>query len=647
MSIQVADNFSYLGEKPLDARLKYDSVATMKAMATASLYDGCLAYVVATKKYYTFDSSNDVDETLGKWRELETGGGSGIDNVVEGYLNPSDGGFYENYNPSTQTYSDLITGAADIIYIDKNTNHIFRYNTLSFKYDELEETPQKKTMPPANDYHRNKIYQYTGETTQDFIKGYYYVCSENPSTYLLEWKQINVQPDDNTVIQVTVMPAATSALNGTVYQFIGATAGNYTQGYFYLCTEDTDNPGTYIWIQLDTQPDEDTKIQVSTMPAVTSADEGKIVQFIGDTTGSYVNGYFYKCVEDPDNTGSYIWIQKNIQPDNDTQIQVSTMPSPIAILEDKIVQYVGATDSNYTNGYFYKCVEDTETPGTYKWEAVSVQAGGSGGGTLGKAITAQLDVGGIAVNDSFAVGTSYDDMWDALLNPVFYPTYDAPSATLTYSVSSPMEVGATIAAKTATVGYNAGAIKINGVKKQDRGGAATGYAIATSGADTEYSDSSASSGSFSIPALTRSTKGTLTITGTVSYAQGPQPKDSKGNDYGTPLAAGSATKSTSVTFILPYYYGKTSGTSISDFTGLTKDVTAKGQKAYKFTTNNEHMVIAYDKTYGDLKSILDPNSFEVISGWTKSTLTVGGFDYYVWIANSATTDTNAQFTFKY
>ena len=59
------------------------------------------------------------------------------------------------------------------------------------------------------------------------------------------------------------------------------------------------------------------------------------------------------------------------------------------------------------------------------------------------------------------------------------------------------------------------------------------------------------------------------------------------------------------------------------------------------------MVMAYDSSYGNLSSILDPNSFEVISGWTKSTLTVDGFTYFVYIADAPTTDTNAKFTFKY
>lgn len=79
MAINVADNFSYKGGKPLDNRTKYSTIASMVATPAADLYDGCLAYVTSTKKNYQYDSTNTVDESLGKWRELQTGGsGEGI-----------------------------------------------------------------------------------------------------------------------------------------------------------------------------------------------------------------------------------------------------------------------------------------------------------------------------------------------------------------------------------------------------------------------------------------------------------------------------------------------------------------------------------------------------------------------------------------
>lgn len=577
MAIQVADNFSYQGAKPLDARLKYNTVADMVAVGASTIYDGILAYVVATKTYYTYDSTNDVDVTLGKWRELETGGGA--ENIVEGYFNEADDLFYEE-----STFVTPIAGAPKVIYIDLVNNWTYRYEDPIFlRLDE--------------------------EVSNDVIDGYYYngeFYGNSAHTAQIPHRYNRIYIDVPT---------------NKIYRYTGVTDG-------YVCI----NEGQIT--------------QVTTLPTADVSSAGKIYQYVG-TTGAYTFGYFYACVEDTDNPGTYLWEQINVQPDNDTQIQVETIPTASSTLEDKIVQYVGVTDSTYTNGFFYKCIEDSENPGTYIWEAVSVQEGGSGSGSLSKAITAAIEVGGIDVGDNFAIGTSYDDMWDALLNPTLYPTFTNPSASLSYSADTYYEVGTSIAAKTATASLNRGAITPAYGTSGYRSGAATNYAIATSGADTEYSDSSTSSGSFSVPALTRATKGNIVLTATVSYAAGEQPKDSKGNNYDSPLAAGSKTASKTMQFIQPYYYGKSSTSTVSSFTGLTKSVTAKGQKQFKFTTNNEYMVIAYDSSYGNLSSIIDPNGFETISGWTKSTLTVGGFSYYVYVANSATTDTNAQFTFKY
>lgn len=75
MALTLGDNFSYLGAKPLDGRVKYDTIADMVAMSASTLYDGIIAFCVADGKNYQWKSTNDVDATLGKWREFETGGG--------------------------------------------------------------------------------------------------------------------------------------------------------------------------------------------------------------------------------------------------------------------------------------------------------------------------------------------------------------------------------------------------------------------------------------------------------------------------------------------------------------------------------------------------------------------------------------------
>ena len=328
-------------------------------------------------------------------------------------------------------------------------------------------------------------------------------------------------------------------------------------------------------------------------------------------------------------------------------IQVEELPTPSAALEGVIYEYVGDDDDPLVNGYFYKCVSDGEVTPTYSWEQVNVQPGSSGGGSTTKAITAAVDVGGISTGTTYPIGTDLEDIISDMLEPTLYPSFTAPSASLTYGASTYYAVGATVPSMAATVALNRGSINPAYGTSGYRSGAATNFAIATSGADTEFSDSDTSSGSFTVSALTRSTKGNIVVTGTASYAAGEQPKDSKGGDYDSPLAAGSVTASKTLQFILPYYYGAVNSATISDFTGLTESVTAKGQKTFNYTTNNQYMVFAYDSAYGNLKTILDGNGFDVTGGWTKNTLTVGGFTYNVYISNSPTTDTNAPFTFKY
>ena len=55
-------------------------------------------------------------------------------------------------------------------------------------------------------------------------------------------------------------------------------------------------------------------IQMATLPTASATEEGKIYQFVGTTTGSYTNGYFYKCVSDGGNPATYSWTQVNVQP---------------------------------------------------------------------------------------------------------------------------------------------------------------------------------------------------------------------------------------------------------------------------------------------------------------------------------------------
>lgn len=64
-------------------------------------------------------------------------------------------------------------------------------------------------------------------------------------------------------------------------------------------------------------------------------------------------------------------------------VQVDEMPVASASNVDSIVQFSGETTEDYTNGYFYKC---TYSDGVYSWTQINVQPGGGGAGIEWKTI---------------------------------------------------------------------------------------------------------------------------------------------------------------------------------------------------------------------------------------------------------------------
>lgn len=107
-------------------------------------------------------------------------------------------------------------------------------------------------------------------------------------------------------------------------------------------------------------------------------------------------------------------------------------------------------------------------------------------------------------------------------------------------------------------------------------------------------------------------------------------------------------------FVYPYYVGVCAeGAEINEelVESLTKKVEVKGQKVISFTSDNQCFVFAYPKAHGNLASVLDPNSFEILGSFVKNEITITGLDgtaqaYYVYV-NGASTVTDFNVTFKY
>ena len=208
-----------------------------------------------------------------------------------------------------------------------------------------------------------------------------------------------------------------------------------------------------------------------------------------------------------------------------TKLQVEQLPTASAEEEDNIYQYVGESDPpTLINGYWYQCIEDPEDPGTYIWKEKSMQADADD--KLDAQLTVTETVGGISDGTVYAEGTPFETLFRNLLDPVKNPTLTNPSATIAADVALLQEIGDSISA-TITVTFDRGSITPAYGTSGYRSGAAVDYAL---------NSGSAQAGNTFSETVTASN---YEFVGTVNYSQGEQPKNSIGEDYSSPLSAGS------------------------------------------------------------------------------------------------------------
>lgn len=165
-------------------------------------------------------------------------------------------------------------------------------------------------------------------------------------------------------------------------------------------------------------------------------------------------------------------------------------------------------------------------------------------------------LGGIPAGTTVAQlkNKTFSQLFDELIFPTVNPTFEAPTAALSLkSTSTPtiQEVGTTGASVPVAVsfatGYNPGAIKIAGVKKQNRGG------YLKSNESFIYINNNPANKNFP----TEIPEGSTVYKYRAAYAQGPQPLDSKGNNYQTPLPAGTVDSAAiSIYGVYPYFTNK-------------------------------------------------------------------------------------------
>ena len=100
-------------------------------------------------------------------------------------------------------------------------------------------------------------------------------------------------------------------------------------------------------------------IQYPTMPTANSANVGRIIQYIGTTTTTYIKGYFYECQQI--NSSMYAWIAVNTQEEELlTFDSVPTEGSQNPVTSEGIKSYVDSNIPDVDLSNYYTKAETEE-----------------------------------------------------------------------------------------------------------------------------------------------------------------------------------------------------------------------------------------------------------------------------------------------
>ena len=255
-------------------------------------------------------------------------------------------------------------------------------------------------------------------------------------------------------------------------------------------------------------------------------------------------------------------------------------------------------------------------------------------------------VGGIAKGTTISAleGKTYNEMFDDLLFPTVNPTFTAPSASIAFkSYSSTQEVGATgPTASNFTVGYNAGAITLNGTKQANRGG--------TQDTANSFIYVNGSASNKTLPS--KVTLGSTAFKYRAAFNEGPQPKNNKGGDYSSPLAAGTVDSSAiTLNGTYPWYASTSSATSTNPVVKqslVAWNATAGNMTTGRFKVQPSGTLPQVFKLPRQIKTLQLENAFngqmedvvDITTDYTESTETIniGGTNvtYYVYTYKGST-----------
>ena len=428
------------------------------------------------------------------------------------------------------------------------------------------------------------------------------VCKDDGGLYVYDkaatpsaetGKFVALHTDKVRPIQTTELPAASVDEVNNVYQYLGDDETTYTKGYWYLCKQNAETLD-YEWVRLDTQPD------------------GKVTLEIADTTTEgYLKTYVLKQFEEEIGV---IDIPKDLVVTSGTVTEI-TYDADAATYSDGVDTYtdtdVADEESDYfgyptTAGTFIKLVIANQKAPVFINTKDIVD---EGVGNLTTEYTANVEVGGINVGDTFAVGTSFNDFVEKLIIKYYPPMVSLTSTPENKVVENGEAINVDLTAEVTRRSEDVTGVtfyKDNVVIEEVADVIATGGTYTHSTAGTISTDTT-----FKVVA----TDGQSTGEATVKYV-----------------------------FVDPYYIGTFASDAVITLDAMNKKIETQGAKTFTFTANNEIIVFAQPSAYPELTSIVDGNGFENIDSFNVDTASVLGYRLYS--TKLPVTCTNFKYTFK-
>ena len=288
-----------------------------------------------------------------------------------------------------------------------------------------------------------------------------------------------------------------------------------------------------------------------------------------------------------------------VSPDDSKNVDI-TIPTVTNDLTDELKEaYDSAVEDDHTHANMdtidkFSVSED----GELLFDGKAIEGSGGGEGGTDYTGSAGITVGGIVAGTELK-NISYEKFVDMLINP-----YQKPVISIGLSPNTSVyENGVTTAGITMTANVTKKSKAITEVK----------FYVGNTLVDTK-TDGVEDGGSFTYSA------------GSFTSAQSFKVETTDGDN--------AVNASASFTFVDPTYYGIVDTADVTDtiIKGLTKTLATKKGLTYSgITMTNKRICYAFPASYGTLTSCIDGNGYQVISSYTKKSVTIGDVAYNAYV----------------